>query len=158
LIILAVQRKYAIYSVKNLSKKRNDSTVILLQGEEIAVSQGFNDASKKKLIGILTNELKVLRTKAGITQQELADKIGLSRPTYGLIENKKQAMSWSHFLALTFIFNKNEDTAKILEWTGAYTPELENYLELQSETNRPAEVPIMAGAASRARPEPADKK
>ena len=97
------------------------------------MKQGFTDTSKKELIETLTNELKVLRAKAGITQRELADRLGVSRQTYGMIENKTQDMSWSQFLALTFLFKNSEDTAKILDWTGAYTPELERYLKLHGE-------------------------
>ena len=93
----------------------------------------FDDATKKKLINTLANELKVLRAKIGITQQELADRLGVSRQTYGMIENKTQDMTWSHFLALTFLFKNNEDTAKILEWTGVYTHELERYLKMHDE-------------------------
>ena len=97
------------------------------------MNPGFTEDTKKKLINTLTNELKVLRAKVGITQQELADRLGVSRQTYGMIENKTQDMNWSQYLALTFLFKNNEDTSKILEWTGAYTPELERYLKLHEE-------------------------
>jgi DNA-binding XRE family transcriptional regulator len=97
------------------------------------MNPGFAETKKKELIGTLTNELKVLRAKVGITQQELADRLGVSRQTYGMIENKTQDMNWSQYLALTFLFKNNEDTAKILEWTGSYTPELERYLKLHDE-------------------------
>ena len=90
----------------------------------------LDDDMKKKLIGVLTNELKVLRAKTGITQQELADKLGVSRQTYGMIENKTQDMSWSQFLALVFLFRSNTETARLLEWTGAFPPELEEHLKL----------------------------
>jgi len=93
----------------------------------------FTETKKRELINILTNELKVLRAKIGITQQELANKLGVSRQTYGMIENRVQDMNWSQYLALIFLFLKNESTAKILEWTGAYTFELEQYLMLHDE-------------------------
>ena len=97
------------------------------------MSTGFDEATKRKLMDALTNELKVLRVKIGITQQELADRLGVSRQTYGLIENKMQNMTWSHFLALVFLFKNNEDTAKILEWTNVYTAELERYLKMHND-------------------------
>ena len=105
------------------------------------MNQEFNDILKKEYIKILTNELKVLRAKAGITQQELAKKLGISRQMYGMIENKTHDMTWNCFLSLIFLFRSNEDTAKILEWTGAYTPELKQYLSL-TESAKP-----MAAAA-----------
>ena len=101
------------------------------------MSTNFDEATKKKLIDALTNELKVLRAKIGITQQELADRLGVSRQTYGMIESKTQNMTWSHFLALVFLFKNNEDTAKILEWTSVYTPELERYLKMHDEHESP---------------------
>jgi len=96
------------------------------------MSLGFTKDTKKKFISTLTNELKVLRAKVGISQQELANKLGVSRQTYGMIENGTQDMNWSQYLALTFLFKNNEDTAKILDWTGAYTPELEQYIKLSN--------------------------
>lgn len=94
------------------------------------MSYELDEARKEQLIGILTNELKVLRAKVQISQQELADRLGISRQTYVAIENKSQKMAWNNFLALLLIFKSNEDTAKILEWIGAYPPELERYIAL----------------------------
>ena|GEM_PF-750349 len=123
------------------------------------MNPGFDEATKKKSIEILTNELKVLRAKAGITQQELADKLGVSRQTYGMIENRTYDMAWSQFLALVFLFKSNEGTAKILEWTGAYTPELEQYLKLHGEnTTRQNEIKADETRAAAARMAPAARK
>ena len=90
----------------------------------------FGAADKERLIAILTNELKMLRSKAEISQQGLADRLGVSRQTYGAIESKTQKMTWSNFLALLFLFKSNPDTAKIIEWIGAFPPELERYVSL----------------------------
>jgi DNA-binding XRE family transcriptional regulator len=104
--------------------------------EEVVAIPDFTEAMKKELIETLTNELKVLRAKIGITQQELADKLGVSRQTYGMIENKTQDMNWSQFLALTFLFRSNQDTSKLLEWTGAFTPDLERYIQLHEKCTK----------------------
>lgn len=93
------------------------------------MSHNLDDAFKDNLIGILTDELKVLRAKAGISQQELAEKIGVSRQTYGVIESRKQKMTWNTFLSLLFLFEKTEGTSKIIHQIGAYPPELEAYLK-----------------------------
>jgi DNA-binding XRE family transcriptional regulator len=97
------------------------------------MSSNLDDAFKDNLINILTDELKVLRAKAEISQQELAEKIGVSRQTYGVIESKKQKMTWNTFLSLLFLFEKNEGTAKIVHQIGAYPPELETYLKMNNE-------------------------
>ena len=103
----------------------------------------FTIEAKKKHIDKLASELKMLRAKAGVSQQELAEKLGVSRQTYGLIENKVHDMTWSHFLALTFLFKINNDTAKILEWTGAYTTELEQYLKGCDECSKNTDSTIL---------------
>ena len=94
------------------------------------MTSSFDEDAKKRLIDILTNELKVLRAKAEISQQELADKLGVSRQTYGMIENKTQRMTWSNFLALILLFKSNEETAKMIDWIGAFPPELEEHIKL----------------------------
>ena len=109
---------------------------ILVRRKEVAMSVRLDEATRKELIEALTNELKVLRAKASITQQELADRLGVSRQTYGMIENKSQEMNWSQFLALVFLFKSNEDTEKILQWTGIYTHEFERYLKMHDEQTK----------------------
>ena len=101
---------------------------------EVAMVQTFDESQKEKLIAILTNELKVLRTKAEISQQELANRMGVTRQTYGAIEGRTQRMTWSNFLALLLLFMSNEDTLKIIDWIGVYPPELEKYLSLKDYT------------------------
>jgi DNA-binding XRE family transcriptional regulator len=90
----------------------------------------LDDARKKCLIDTLTNELKVLRAKAEISQQELANRMGVSRQTYGMIEIKKQRMTWNHFMALLLLFKSHDGTAEIIDRIGAYPPELEGYIKL----------------------------
>ena len=97
---------------------------------EVTMNREFGETQKEELINILTNELKMLRSKVEISQQELANRLGVSRQTYGAIESKTQKMTWSNFLALLLLFMSNEDTAKIIDWIGAYPPELERYLSL----------------------------
>ena len=95
------------------------------------MTANIDDVFRDNLISILTDELKVLRAKVDISQQDLAEKIGISRQTYGAIESKKQKMGWDTFLALIFLFDKTEGTSKMIRQIGAYPPELETYLELK---------------------------
>ena len=90
----------------------------------------LDDVRKEQLIEILTNELKVLRAKVQISQQDLADRLGISRQTYVAIENKKHKMTWQHFIALLLLYRSNGDTARMIDWIGAYPPELEQYIRL----------------------------
>lgn len=50
---------------------------------------------KDRLIVALTPELATLRTKAEISQEELAELIGVSRQTYGALERGARKMSWN---------------------------------------------------------------
>jgi len=94
------------------------------------MNQDFGEAQKEQLITILTDELKMLRSKIDASQQDIASRLGLSRQSYGAIESKAQKMTWSNFLALLLIFTSNEATAKIINWIEAYPPELKQYLSL----------------------------
>jgi len=94
------------------------------------MSYELDETRKNQLIDILTKELKVLRAKAEISQQELANRMGVSRQTYGMIETKKQRMTWNHFMALLLLFISNEGTAEIIDRIGVFPPELEKYIKL----------------------------
>lgn len=63
---------------------------------------------KEKLISRLIDELPVLRTKLGLSQEELGNLVGISRQTYSSIETGRRKMSWSMHLSLIFIFDYNE--------------------------------------------------
>ena len=97
------------------------------------MSHELDGVRKGQLIDIVTNELKVLRAKANISQQELADRMGVSRQTYGMIETKKQRMTWNHFMALLLLFNSNKGTADIINWIGAYPRDLKKYIKLSND-------------------------
>ena len=76
-------------------------------------SQG-NINDKTELILILRDELPVLRAKARLSQEEVADRIGLSRQTLSSIETGKREMTWTTFLALITLFQNNENTRTML--------------------------------------------
>ena len=63
--------------------------------ERMAEHTMRTELDKENLIDILTEELPSLRAKIGLTQEELSDIIGISRPTYSVIEAKKRRMSWN---------------------------------------------------------------
>lgn len=76
----------------------------------------------------MAENLPVLRKMLKLTQEELAEIIGSSRHTVMLIESGKRKMTWSTFLSLILLFEKNESTSKLLRAFEVYTPELENSL------------------------------
>ena len=80
----------------------------------------LTSAEKEKYISALTPELVVLRTKAEISQEELAELIGISRQTYGAIERKVRQMSWSTYLALIMLYDYNHKTHRMIRELGAF--------------------------------------
>lgn len=87
-------------------------------------SIGFERVNKNKIIHILTEELPALRTKIGVTQEELSDIGGISRPTYSAIEIKKRKMSWNVYLSLLMCFTQNDKLAPAIKAIGAFSDEL----------------------------------
>ena len=81
------------------------------------------------LVDRMTENLPVLRKKLKLSQEQLASFIGSSRHTVMQIETKKRRMTWNTFLSLVLLFDKNEETAVLLQALEIYTPELDNMLK-----------------------------
>ncbi|MBQ8001061.1 MAG: helix-turn-helix domain-containing protein [Ruminococcus sp.] len=86
------------------------------------------EMNKEMLIENMTENLPVLRARLSMTQEDLANKIGLSRGTIISIENSKRPMTWATFMSLILLFSHNERTNKLLEVMDIYTEELHKYL------------------------------
>ena len=84
----------------------------------------LTDAEKKELIAAITPELVPLRSKAGISQGELANLIGVSRQTYGAIERGDREMSWNTYLSLVLFYDYNKKTRQMLGAIGAFPREI----------------------------------
>lgn len=98
-----------------------------MDGSEIMALQ-LSDSSKKVLMAELAKNLPVFRAKLGITQIELAQRVGITRQTLNSIESGKREMSWITFVALTLLFDKNEETKALLSIINIYTNELNDFL------------------------------
>ena len=86
----------------------------------------FFDKEKERLIDALTEELPLLRAKAGVPQDDLARLIGISRQTYGTIERKERLMSWSTYLSLILFFDYNQSTHEMIRNLSAFPSGLIN--------------------------------
>lgn len=98
------------------------------------MSESLSNEQKEKYIQRLTNELAMLRAKANITQESLANLIGVSRQTYSLLESKKKTMSWSTYLSLIFVYDSMPETSSIIRKL-EIRPE-----KLMEQLNNPREV------------------
>ena len=73
------------------------------------------EAKKTLCMVQLVNELPVLRACLGLSQKEVADRIGISRQTYNSIESKRRNVTWRNCIALTTLFAGDEKTRKMLK-------------------------------------------
>lgn len=80
----------------------------------------ISEEDRDLLISRLVDELPVLRTKLGISQDELASLVGISRQTYSTIETKRRKMTWGTFLSLILVFDYNEQTHDFVRKAGLF--------------------------------------
>jgi DNA-binding XRE family transcriptional regulator len=76
----------------------------------------------------MADNLPTLRAKLSLTQEALANLIGVSRSTIIMFEKKQRQMTWNTFLSLILVFSKNKDTYILLKALDIYTEELEKIL------------------------------
>lgn len=84
----------------------------------------ISDAYKEANISLLQDNLAALRAKAAISQEELANLIGVSRQTYYGIETGKKEMSWTIFIALIFFFYMLKATKGMIDELRIFPVEL----------------------------------
>ncbi len=96
--------------------------------EKWMITDEYKDAN----IANLQEHLVALRAKAGVSQEELANLIGISRQTYYGIETGKKKMSWTIYIAFIFFFNKSNATKQMIEDLKIYpTNWIEKFNEVQ---------------------------
>ena len=94
------------------------------------MSNDEKEIFKNDYIVKLTENLAMLRAKAGVTQEEVADVIGIARQTYSAIECGRKPMSWNTFMSLILFFKENTQTKEVIKLLNIYTGELENYIKI----------------------------
>ena len=67
--------------------------------------QLISEEKKKIYTAAMADNLKMLRSKADLTQREMSELIGVSHQTYVNAEKRKQ-LSWNTYLSLVFLFEK----------------------------------------------------
>ena len=113
----------------------------ILIKSDIILAESFREATtlfkilninidREKLVSLMSNNLQILRLKVDVSQEELADILGVTRQTISALETGQRNMSWTIFLALVLLFLKNKDTKHLMIALGIYTKELNEYLSL----------------------------
>lgn len=82
------------------------------------------DEEKDRFIATLTPHLAILRTQGGVSQEELANLIGISRQTYSAIERKIRKMSWNTYLSLVLFYDHNQKTHQLMRHLSLFPTEL----------------------------------
>lgn len=85
-----------------------------------AISENYKHTS----ISVLQENLSALRAKAGISQEELSNIIGVSRQTYSAIESGKRKMSWSTYLSLVFFYHEIRITKDMINGLNVFPADL----------------------------------
>lgn len=57
----------------------------------------------------MENKLKIIREKSGMSSQDVATKLGISKGYYSLIENQKRGLSYPMAVKISAIFKKKPD-------------------------------------------------
>ena len=91
---------------------------------------------KKKYIKLLAPDLILLRTKANVSQDDLATIIGTSRQNYGAIERRSREMTWNTYLALVFFYNSYVVTKKFFKKLDSYPKGLFDKLNFEADEEK----------------------
>lgn len=84
----------------------------------------LTDAEKESYIAALTPHLAVLRSQIDVSQEKIANIIGVSRQTYNAIERKTRKMSWNTYLSLILFFDHNQTTHQLVRSLSLFPTEL----------------------------------
>lgn len=109
--------------------KTNDLTCLFRDSERNKMVEKNRQDIRYKLTEIFRDELPMLRAKAKVSQEIVAEKVGISRQTYSSIETGKRDMSWTIFLALFAYFQNNEQTRLALGKVDGLEKEIVRYFD-----------------------------
>ena len=96
----------------------------------------MDNMQKTILMDNMVNNLPALRKVLGVSQEGLADMVGLNRSSIAAIENHKRKLSWDTFLAMVLIFIKNPATDKLLNVMEIYTDEFNVFIKGQGKPEK----------------------
>lgn len=80
----------------------------------------INKEQRASNITLLRKHLTSLRALAGISQEDLACFLGISRQSYSMYETAKKEMPWTLYLALILFFTTNSNTKEMISELSIY--------------------------------------
>lgn len=75
-------------------------------------------------ISRMRKNLPVLRAAVDLTQEQLGAKLGVSRQTIVAIENDKNTLTWSLYLAMVCVFSVYKESKELIEKLELFSPEI----------------------------------
>ena len=84
---------------------------------------------------IMQSNLAPLRAKCGISQEELANIIGVSRQTYYAYETRKRSLSWNTYMSLILFYQNLDETKEMLNELRVFPIELFHKFNLKIPTD-----------------------
>lgn len=101
----------------------------------------ISDEKKQQYIDRLLPQLAMLRARVGLSQDELAGLVGISRQTYCLTESGARGMSWNTFLSVIMFYDYNKRTHDLIRSIGAFPEDLFYQFNLGEEPD-PGEMSV----------------
>lgn len=80
------------------------------------------------LCKVMASNLQLFRIKLGLSQEELADRVDITRQSISAFETEQRKLPWNMFLAFLMLFSSNDSTKNLLKALEIMTPELESFL------------------------------
>lgn len=104
--------------------------VYTFNGNYSIYTYSFSEVEMKKeeyreqVVSLLIDELPSLRAKIGISQDELAEYVGVSRQTMSAFERRRRSMTWQVALAVILFFTLHPKTNAALKLIPSFTDSL----------------------------------
>ena len=97
------------------------------------MSERIDDNRKQELCRIMALNLPTLRTKADLSQEKLAERIGLSRQTISSVESGKRELQWNVFITLALFFQNDDEIRTLMSAIGIIDEKLEKLLGAEAK-------------------------
>lgn len=95
---------------------------------------GFSSDQQSLISGLINtfkDELPVLRAKVRVSQETLAQRLGISRQLYNSVEAGKREMTLPLFLALVAFFQNNQKTEKMVYQIDQFREGMDSLTDIQ---------------------------
>ena len=89
---------------------------------------------RDKLCQTMAGCLPMLRVRLGLSQEDLARRVDMTRQTISAFESNQRIMPWNVFLAFLMLFTGHPATKRLLRAMDVYTPELDDFLTMGDDS------------------------